>query len=207
MFTKSEALLQITRANTNREVLGFTSSEVISIASINSQYRKLAILVHPDKNEAENASQCFLKLKDAFEWLVAAVDIDGKTGAGRDDKGNKSKKRKAHQGTNTATSAEKFKAFSELFTEEEINGHTENWKRFHSGASLAEAPAGTRNTPVSEATPATSNPGEEAKDACNSQNRDFVCLLCKRRFKSAEQQAKHELTSALHKANLVELNT
>eukprot|EP00741_Cyanophora_paradoxa_P009317 tig00000144_g9025.t1 len=62
-----EAILKIIAASTHFETLalqpGCTTDE------IKKNYRRLALLVHPDKNDSKEAEEAFKKLQSAFEVL------------------------------------------------------------------------------------------------------------------------------------------
>jgi len=54
----------------------------LTVAKIKKAYRKLALTVHPDRTHTEITNQGFIKLKNAYEYLVkdAQLKTDSSTG-------------------------------------------------------------------------------------------------------------------------------
>ena len=63
----AEAVAAITRAKNHYETLG-VGRDAAEVA-IRKAYRKLAILLHPDKNDTPEAKQCFIKVGEAMQEL------------------------------------------------------------------------------------------------------------------------------------------
>lgn len=62
------------RPNQYQELLGVSAEA--DEAEIRAQYKKLALMVHPDKNKAEGAGQAFQTVKKAFDVMMSGFDPD-----------------------------------------------------------------------------------------------------------------------------------
>jgi len=60
------------KPNEYHEMLGV--STMADETEIKEQYKKLALLIHPDKNKAKGAIEAFHKLKKAYEMILNGVD-------------------------------------------------------------------------------------------------------------------------------------
>ena len=56
------------------QLLGFYNNEDISEIELRQRYRMYALMYHPDKNEAEDASLKFLEIKEAYDVLQTYMD-------------------------------------------------------------------------------------------------------------------------------------
>jgi len=79
-YTEEQKILvdQILKFEANRyyEMLGV--GEEASEDEIRVQYKKLALILHPDKNKAPGAEKAFQRVKKAFDAVMSGVDPDGK---------------------------------------------------------------------------------------------------------------------------------
>tara|TARA_Y200000002_G_scaffold299412_2_gene254308 strand:- start:25244 stop:26125 length:882 start_codon:yes stop_codon:yes gene_type:complete len=51
-------------------ILEFTDCDDINEGTIKKQYRMLALVYHPDKNISDDASEKFIKIKEAYDYLL-----------------------------------------------------------------------------------------------------------------------------------------
>jgi len=79
-YTEEQSILaqQILNFKGNRyyEMLGV--GDEADEDDIRNQYKKLALLLHPDKNKAPEAQKAFQLLKKAFDAVMSGIDPDGK---------------------------------------------------------------------------------------------------------------------------------
>ena len=68
-WTGEQAVLWISEAQNAFEILGFPVASEPHAASLRLRYRRLSLLVHPDKNPHGDASACFQRLSEALRVL------------------------------------------------------------------------------------------------------------------------------------------
>lgn len=222
---------RIENAKSDLEVFDLSLGIKLSPTVLKTQYRKLAVLVHPDKNDDENAPKCFIKLQQAYESLLELTerqnDLTERTSSHQRDGvepniGTKHK-RKRYNDPELSTEA-KFKAFSEIFGEDDLEVHSDSWKKFcnrnpsNINTSKTSNTSTTANNSYSTAygitsTDHASHPGNTGPipassgvkgDATESAQSSTLhcCLLCRRQFTSQESFTRHVNHSALHQTNL-----
>lgn len=70
-LTSESEVLRLLNCNDHYSALGFTRFENIDVSLLKREYRKKAMLVHPDKNMGnEKAADAFKKLQNAYEVLL-----------------------------------------------------------------------------------------------------------------------------------------
>lgn len=70
-LTSEGEVLRLLNCNDHYSALGFTRFENIDVSLLKREYRKKAMLVHPDKNMGnEKAAEAFKKLQNAYEVLL-----------------------------------------------------------------------------------------------------------------------------------------
>ncbi|PWA77692.1 chaperone DnaJ-domain superfamily protein [Artemisia annua] len=71
--TSEDEVLRLLNASDHYSTFGFPKFQEIDVSILKREYRKKAILVHPDKNMGnEKAADAFKKLQDAYEVLLDA---------------------------------------------------------------------------------------------------------------------------------------
>ena len=73
-WTGERAVSWISKARNAFEVLGVSMSSQTDAASMRVRYRRLSLLVHPDKNPHGDASACFQRLSEALRVLFDDVE-------------------------------------------------------------------------------------------------------------------------------------
>lgn len=70
-LTSESEVIRLLNCNDHYSALGFTRFENIDVSLLKREYRKKAMLVHPDKNMGnEKAADAFKKLQNAYEVLL-----------------------------------------------------------------------------------------------------------------------------------------
>lgn len=215
---KSTALARIDNANTDWEVLDLPDKTKFTSITLRSQYRKLAILVHPDKNDDVIAPRCFVKLQHAYESLLKLTEEVHTSSSGNksdtqeregafNEKNDHKPKRKRFHAPDLSTEA-KFQAFNEISGDDDLEFHSHSWKKFCGRSNTDNVgnntqPVGT--VPVESNVP-TSNSHDEPLPGTESTPFTPIlsqcCLLCRRQFTSLESLKKHIDHSAMHQTNL-----
>jgi len=220
---KSIALAKIDNAGTDWEVLDLPVKTNLTTITLKSQYRKLAILVHPDKNDDTIAPRCFIKLQHAYESLLKSTEQEhnlseqsNKTSTKSnarerqrgefDDKQDPKINRKRFHAPDSSTEA-KFKAFNEIFGDEDLEFHSHSWKKFcdrnadsvGNTAQHVDTVSATNNKPTAYMQDEQRSGTEPAPSTTILPH---CCLLCRRQFTSFESFTRHIDHSALHKTNL-----
>lgn len=222
---KCIALAKIDNAGTDWEVLDLPFKTNWTTITLKSQYRKLAILVHPDKNDDAIAPRCFVKLQHAYESLLKSAEQEHNLSEHRNNTSTKSDaterrrgefdeehdpkiKRKRFHAPDSSTEA-KFKAFNEIFDDEDLEFHSHSWKKFcgRTGNTDCVGNSGQHvdTVPVTHDTPIANMQDElrsGTKPAPSTASLPHCCLLCRRQFTSIESFKRHIDHSALHKTNL-----
>ncbi len=226
---KSIALAKIDNAGTDWEVLDLPVKTNWTTITLKRQYRKLAILVHPDKNDDAIAPRCFVKLQHAYESLLKSTEQEhnlsehpNKTSTKSDgrerqrgefeDKQDPKLKRKRFHAPDSSTEA-KFKAFNEIFGDEDLEFHSHSWKKFCGRTGSAESVGNTAQhvdtVPVTHNKP-TAHMQDELRSGTEPAPSTTIlphcCLLCRRQFTSFESFKRHIDHSALHKTNVSKSN-
>lgn len=186
-----EHLKHILESETSLEVLGFSNgSKFLSVQEVKDAFRRMVLLIHPDKNDSPHASECFVRLKLAYDEVIGSIESSSK---------NIPRKR-GHRDP-SSNGEDNLRTFEDLFCDEDILRHAENWKRFRSGD--------VRDASVNEVSPDACADGlldSAAGVAHGPEEKDledeFVCLLCRRRFTCGAHLDKHVALSALHKLNV-----
>lgn len=73
-LTSEEKIIRLLNCNDNYSVLGLARHETIDASHLKREYRRKAMLVHPDKNMGnEKAAEAFKKLQNAYEVLLDSL--------------------------------------------------------------------------------------------------------------------------------------
>uniref|UniRef100_A0A1D1Z7B8 DnaJ subfamily C member 14 n=1 Tax=Anthurium amnicola TaxID=1678845 RepID=A0A1D1Z7B8_9ARAE len=73
-FTSEDEIIRLLNCNDHYSVLGLARYEAIDASHIRREYRRKAMLVHPDKNMGnENAVEAFKRLQNAYEVLLDSL--------------------------------------------------------------------------------------------------------------------------------------
>ena len=132
-------LEHILQASTSIETLNFNLGESLNESTVRTQYKKLAVLVHPDKNASPTANECFIKLKAACEDLLLNIvstttaphlQDDIAAAAGKTEHPKRKHFATSMQAAVHRTSDEKFQSFNAAVSDEELNIHSNNWSKF-----------------------------------------------------------------------------
>ncbi|KAG9130508.1 hypothetical protein Leryth_023343 [Lithospermum erythrorhizon] len=72
-MTSEEEVARLLNCSDHYSVLGLSRFENVDVSTLKREYRKKAMLVHPDKNMGnEKAAEAFMKLQNAYEVLLDA---------------------------------------------------------------------------------------------------------------------------------------
>ncbi|XXG79044.1 hypothetical protein AAC387_Pa09g0200 [Persea americana] len=73
-LTSEDEVIRLLNCSDHYSALGFLRYENIDVSSLKKEYRKKAMLVHPDKNMGnEKAAEAFKKLQNAYEVLLDSL--------------------------------------------------------------------------------------------------------------------------------------
>ncbi|KAF8039320.1 hypothetical protein BT93_B1758 [Corymbia citriodora subsp. variegata] len=73
-ITSEDEVIRLLSCSDHYEALGFNRYENVDVSLLKREYRKKAMLVHPDKNQGnEKAAEAFKKLQNAYEVLLDSV--------------------------------------------------------------------------------------------------------------------------------------
>ncbi|OQR92944.1 hypothetical protein ACHHYP_03067 [Achlya hypogyna] len=224
-------------------VLGLERIEFTELSVIRRQYKQLARLVHPDKNNHAQAEDAFKKLSLAYDCLSDDASqaqyiatITGNKKRRRNHGQEPPPKRQAPVPTGRQRTPEEI--YQAFVAEEERQAELEFQKRGFERVFIASPKRSDRKKradtppaptpedlqreallatdleskrggwaafktakPAAPPSPPPSTP-LSAPPAPAAPAPTFHCLLCRRKFKSADVLARHEALSDLHKANL-----
>lgn len=137
-LSEEQIIESLLLAKSSLDVLLLRNLKNVSMEILKTQYKKLSLLIHPDKWRDNRANECFVKLKEAFDDIslkFAQRQSDSNSSDGcsiHADNRFKSGKRRKRNNSDLFNDSptEKFDLFNEIVTDDMLASHSTNWNNF-----------------------------------------------------------------------------